>query len=309
MNAALIAIPVALVILALALAIRIVKQYERGVLFRLGRLQGTRQPGLRLIIPVVDVLHRAGRAGTAPQLVVVRNGHLVLTDSAERFSSAVEYDDDVVRRLKPDARTPDVVMDPRRSFGQPAAQRAHRRPGRGFPCRDQPRRARRPLRPHRHLGGRGVALRADRRKRARRLMVRGGDLVYFTDENTLGLGKLLRRSGRADVVYPGHQDLPEVPLGTLDPDWMPIIAAGGLVVLTRDKHIRTRPAEPRIHLEHGIRSMWIGAKQDLGPRDQLDLFLKHEHRLGREIIKRGPGPWALAMSATGIRPLHLRTRA
>lgn len=56
------------------------------------------------------------------QLVVVRNGQLVLADSAERFSSAVEYDDDVVGRLKPDVRTPDVVMDPRRSFGQPAVR-------------------------------------------------------------------------------------------------------------------------------------------------------------------------------------------
>jgi len=56
------------------------------------------------------------------QLVVVRNGQLVLADSAERFSSAVEYDGDVVGRLKPDVRTPDVVMDPRRSFGQPAVR-------------------------------------------------------------------------------------------------------------------------------------------------------------------------------------------
>jgi hypothetical protein len=36
--------------------------------------------------------------------------------------------------------------------------------------------------------------------------------VYFTDENALGLGKLLRRSGRTDVLYPGHDELPEVPL-------------------------------------------------------------------------------------------------
>ncbi|WP_169738883.1 DUF433 domain-containing protein [Jiangella gansuensis] len=54
------------------------------------------------------------------QLVVVRNDQLVLAESAERFSSAVEYVDDVVGRLKPDMRTPDVVMDPSRSFGQPA---------------------------------------------------------------------------------------------------------------------------------------------------------------------------------------------
>ncbi len=54
------------------------------------------------------------------QLVVVRNGQLVLVDAAQRFRSAVEYVGDVVGRLKPDIRTPDVVMDPRHSFGQPA---------------------------------------------------------------------------------------------------------------------------------------------------------------------------------------------
>ncbi len=32
--------------------------------------------------------------------------------------------------------------------------------------------------------------------------------VYFTDENALGLGKLLCRSGRDDVVYPGHESSP-----------------------------------------------------------------------------------------------------
>ncbi len=56
------------------------------------------------------------------QLVVVRNGQPVLADTAERFRSAVEYDDGVAGRIKPDLRTPDVVMDPRRAFGQPAVR-------------------------------------------------------------------------------------------------------------------------------------------------------------------------------------------
>jgi regulator of protease activity HflC (stomatin/prohibitin superfamily) len=37
------------------LSARIVKQYEQGVLFRLGRVQGPRNPGFRLIIPFIDV--------------------------------------------------------------------------------------------------------------------------------------------------------------------------------------------------------------------------------------------------------------
>jgi len=46
---------VALVLLSvLASAIKIVQEYERGVIFRLGRLVGARGPGLFFIIPFVD---------------------------------------------------------------------------------------------------------------------------------------------------------------------------------------------------------------------------------------------------------------
>lgn len=55
-------------------------------------------------------------------LVVVRDGQYVLTDGAERFRSAVEYSDSVASRLYPDRRTPEVTMDPRRAFGQPAVR-------------------------------------------------------------------------------------------------------------------------------------------------------------------------------------------
>lgn len=127
--------------------------------------------------------------------------------------------------------------------------------------------------------------------------------VYFADENALGLGKLLQRSGRDDVLFPGHPDLPEVELGCPDLEWMPSVGARGLIVLTRDRRIRTRPAELAAYREHGIRSVWLGAKQDLRPQDQVAMFLRHEDRLRRYIIKLGAGPWALALSPSGVRPL------
>ncbi len=43
-----------LVILFLTSAIRILKEYERGVIFRLGRVIGAKGPGLIILIPVVD---------------------------------------------------------------------------------------------------------------------------------------------------------------------------------------------------------------------------------------------------------------
>jgi regulator of protease activity HflC (stomatin/prohibitin superfamily) len=60
MKALIIAVVIIVVLLALGLvlAVRIVKQYQLGVLFRLGRVLGPRKPGMRVIIPFVDVLHR-----------------------------------------------------------------------------------------------------------------------------------------------------------------------------------------------------------------------------------------------------------
>ncbi len=42
----------------LAAAVRIVQEYERGVIFRLGRLVGARGPGLFLIIPFIDRMRK-----------------------------------------------------------------------------------------------------------------------------------------------------------------------------------------------------------------------------------------------------------
>jgi hypothetical protein len=41
-------------VLLVRVSIRIVRQYQRIALFRLGRMVGTRGPGLVLVIPIVD---------------------------------------------------------------------------------------------------------------------------------------------------------------------------------------------------------------------------------------------------------------
>lgn len=90
---------------------------------------------------------------------------------------------------------------------------------------------------------------------------------------------------------------------------MPVVASRGLVVITRDRRIRSRPAELRAYWEFGIRSVWLGAKRDMGPRDQVELFLRYEDRLRHEMVKRGPGPWALKLNSGGLRPLILQSPA
>jgi len=56
---------------------------------------------------------------------------------------------------------------------------------------------------------------------------------FFVDENDLALGKRLAEL-HAGVVYPGHPDVPELPRGALDDEWLPIVGANRLVVITRD---------------------------------------------------------------------------
>ncbi|MCX5858274.1 MAG: slipin family protein, partial [Proteobacteria bacterium] len=44
---------VAVVIVILASSIRVLNEYERGVIFRLGRAIGVKGPGLIILIPVI----------------------------------------------------------------------------------------------------------------------------------------------------------------------------------------------------------------------------------------------------------------
>jgi regulator of protease activity HflC (stomatin/prohibitin superfamily) len=79
---------IGLVLLCVLLAIRIVQQYEMGVHFRLGKVIGVRAPGLRLIVPVVDVLRRVSlRIVTMP----IQSQGIITRDNVSIDVSAVAY--------------------------------------------------------------------------------------------------------------------------------------------------------------------------------------------------------------------------
>jgi regulator of protease activity HflC (stomatin/prohibitin superfamily) len=90
MKVLIIAVIVIVVLLALGLvlAVRIVKQYQLGVLFRLGRVLGARKPGLRVIIPFADVMHRVSmRIVTMP----IQSQGIITQDNVSVDVSAVAY--------------------------------------------------------------------------------------------------------------------------------------------------------------------------------------------------------------------------
>src|SRR6187431_3581399 len=91
MNTFTITITIIVVVVLLVLlvsAVKIIKQYEQGVLFRLGRVLGVREPGLRVIIPIIDVLRRVSlRIVTMP----IQSQGIITRDNVSVDVSAVAY--------------------------------------------------------------------------------------------------------------------------------------------------------------------------------------------------------------------------
>ncbi|OFW32647.1 MAG: hypothetical protein A2074_01210 [Candidatus Aquicultor primus] len=83
-------IPLAvIVILIISAAVRIVQEYERGVIFRLGRVVGAKGPGLFFIIPIIDKMIkidlRTVTMDVPPQDVITRDNVPVRVDAVIYF--------------------------------------------------------------------------------------------------------------------------------------------------------------------------------------------------------------------------------
>jgi len=77
-----------IVLIILGLSIRIVNQYEKGDVFRLGKVIGVREPGLRLIIPVVDRMVKVSlRIVTMP----IPSQNIITQDNVSIDVAAVAY--------------------------------------------------------------------------------------------------------------------------------------------------------------------------------------------------------------------------
>lgn len=122
------------------------------------------------------------------------------------------------------------------------------------------------------------------------------------DENLLPVGRALAVV-RRDVVHPGHRLLPEVPTGTDDVDWVAIVGGHGLVAITRDKHIRTRPAERLALVESGARLVCITGKANLDMFQRLDAVVRAWPLI--EAAADEPGPWVKGLASGQLRPLAL----
>jgi regulator of protease activity HflC (stomatin/prohibitin superfamily) len=79
---------VLILVVFLASAVHIVQQYERGVVFRFGRVTGEKEPGLVALVPIINVLRKVSfRIVTMP----IQSQGIITRDNVSVDVSAVSY--------------------------------------------------------------------------------------------------------------------------------------------------------------------------------------------------------------------------
>jgi regulator of protease activity HflC (stomatin/prohibitin superfamily) len=83
-----IVVVVILALITLGLAVHVVTQYEKGVIFRFGRVIGTKEPGLAVIVPIADRMTKVSlRIVTMP----IQSQGIITKDNVSVDISAVAY--------------------------------------------------------------------------------------------------------------------------------------------------------------------------------------------------------------------------
>lgn len=127
---------------------------------------------------------------------------------------------------------------------------------------------------------------------------------FFVDENDLALGKALAATS-SEVVYPGHPNLPEVPRGSLDDQWLPVAGRRALVVITRDNRIRYRRVEKDQWIAFEVRGFVLTGKRSQSTRDSLTLLQRWWITIETTTNERPSGPWMYSVTSGGVRELEL----
>src|SRR5450759_4145350 len=131
---------------------------------------------------------------------------------------------------------------------------------------------------------------------------------FFVDADLLGVAKLLV-TVRSDVTYPGDpggiapDGLPRLPCeiqpSAKDVDWIPIVARNHWVVITHDRHLRSRPAEQAAIIDNAARVVTLDGRRRLTKWDQLEIIVNQWRKF--EELADLPGPWMFTATRSGCR--------
>jgi predicted nuclease of predicted toxin-antitoxin system len=88
------------------------------------------------------------------------------------------------------------------------------------------------------------------------------------------------------------------PHDTKDEVWLEAAGKQGWLVVTRDKHVRTRPGERRAIEEHGVGCFILGYKQDLKKEEVTEIVLGALEHM-EELFERTERPFIYTITKSG----------
>jgi hypothetical protein len=123
------------------------------------------------------------------------------------------------------------------------------------------------------------------------------DVRFYFDADIRGLGILLSTI-RPDVTYPGdpggevHKRVRPpcvvTDVATLDDVWIPRVTDQGWLIVTRDRHIRTRPRELQAVREYSARMVALTSADATNTFHQLEVVMCRWRDILACLDKEGP---------------------
>ncbi|CCK64480.1 hypothetical protein [Mycobacterium canetti] len=126
------------------------------------------------------------------------------------------------------------------------------------------------------------------------------NVTYVVDENLLrlGAGLVAVRKDTARFGRPPVDDL--LPQGILDTDWIPIVGGRGWVVISNDRHLRTRPVEAELAIAHKLKVVHLhGRVGGQSAWAQLTRLAARWPAIEHQYEKAPEGPWWLSVRRSG----------
>lgn len=134
---------------------------------------------------------------------------------------------------------------------------------------------------------------------------------WYLDEDVLGLAEMLARA-KLPVTWPGDDGMredarrhqapsPVADRGVPDEEWIPLVAASGLAILTRDRHILDRTVRIDAILASRARLFAITSPSSLDLWAELRIVAAQWDELVRR--RSEPGPYVDGVTISGVRRL------
>lgn len=142
--------------------------------------------------------------------------------------------------------------------------------------------------------------------------VRPAKVRYYFDADVRGLGQVMAQV-RPDVTYPGDpggvlhkRERPPCPvdkISMLDEEWIPLVAAKGWLIITRDARIQDHVAELDAVRVHKARMIALAGRDAGSTWDQLLLLARVWPQI--EQIDDRAGPFVFNAHRSGLRAVNL----